>query len=690
MLTIAVNLVETLLLLFIPGGLILSLPGPRDRRIYATPGEYLFYALLVSFCLSSLLGLTLAYLNCFSVTGLALCNAVTCLFLLLAGHSRLRCSWRNLVPQRLRDWALPGIVLLAAVLFSRPVPYVFGGWDPGVYVNTAVNLSRTGSLTVNDPVLSSLSPSERLEFSQLHSQGYPEKYPGFRFFPDGEGKLIPQFYYLYSFWLAVFHSWGGLPLLFLLTPLLGLASLLAVYFAVCRIWDRPTALLALLPLSLNLVEVWQARFPTAEMLSQFLFFGGCGLAAGYFHRGGRRCALVAGLVMGCFFVSHISALLLLPPLAVFFYCRWFRRFRTRDLWLVIPLLVGLLFSFLPHLLYGARYARLVAGQVTGLVPVGVSALVLGLVGLILRTRPLPLRKRVFRACTGPRARLVLALLVAGLLLFGLFVRPWLGEENPERTNLIELSWFLTPVGFGLAAAAAVLLILRERRSARWFFLSALGTFAGVFLWQQLIHYNYIWAARRFAVVIIPGGLILAAVFLRRLQAGRWGRGLAAVFFSVLVVQTALASRPVWLHREYEGALGFTAWLDGELSDAAPVMVGGDFVDKLPTLLHLILDRNVLPLYRSGSRAVSRGAEVLARCCPSAGCFYYLTDSPLSPEVELDAALTRVIPFHSRLLERCWDHIPSRIDQEARDANFEVLVYRVIIARPRTGQEVRDD
>jgi len=82
--------------------------------------------------------------------------------------------------------------------------------------------------------------------------------------------------------------------MFYLAPVLGLFSLLAVYLAVREFWDRVVALAATFLLAVNLVEIWQARLPTAEILSQFLLFSGLFMTARYIKKGEVYMAWLGG------------------------------------------------------------------------------------------------------------------------------------------------------------------------------------------------------------------------------------------------------------------------------------------------------------------------------------------------------------------------------------------------------------
>ncbi len=108
------------------------------------------------------------------------------------------CKVRTANSDRERNFPviLTVLIILCGLLYLRPHEYVEGGWDPGVYVNTAVNVARTGSLTVHDRVLHLLSPSERSLFYHIRHR-IPQKYGGFSVIDEDKGIIQPRFYHLY-------------------------------------------------------------------------------------------------------------------------------------------------------------------------------------------------------------------------------------------------------------------------------------------------------------------------------------------------------------------------------------------------------------------------------------------------------------------------------------------------------------
>ena len=695
MLLLILTIIWFCLLLTIPGGFTLLAAMKRGRIAYRGGWpEFIFVSFLGSFSLLSLFSLAAAQLGIFSmalVGALLLFYSFLVLVIFRPNLDRsdiffLRnqrgCSgWRNQLPPAV----LFCILALAAVLYLRPTEYIFGGWDPGVYVDTGAHIARTGAIIADNTHPLFLTPEKRALFSREHRAGYSEKYPGFRRGGADGSRLIPQFYHLFPALLAVFCFPNGLAGGFYLTPILGMLSLLAVYLAVREFWSRSEALLAVFLLTVNMVQIWQARFPTAEMLSQFLLFSGLFLLARFLNRGDDYAAWLAGLILGLFILSRISALAILPPLVVFFYCRWFLSFRRKDIHLLFPFCLLGVYSLLPHLVFGKQYASLAINTFFGdsirrlwllCFPLGAA--------IALRLLPLTRRERLAALFRKRETRWTAAGAVVVLALYGYLIRPALGGLSADRTNLVELGWFLTLPGLVLGVAGICLLILKNHRSPVGLFLLITIAFAGLFLWRQMIHPYYLWAARRFAVVIIPGFLICAARAIVEVGNRRaWGRYPALGAFLLIAALEIYHSRVLFAHREYRGATAFMNEVAECVRDADLVVVAGSAIDKLPAPLDLVYGLTVLPIYPEGPETAETAAALLLGSAESgtggeaARTLYLITDREPDSSGGVRFLPTDVISYHAPLLERSGTHIPARLDDHAPDGTIKAKIYRIL-------------
>lgn len=189
-------------------------------------------------------------------------------------------------------WAL--VLGVTFLLTARPFEVVLGVRDAGVYANAGFAIARTGAVvqydavlagigrdaesadaTIADPARQALSnflisqPRERYIATRLRAAGF--------FVNEGAastGAVIPQGLHLLPAWIGLLTAIGG-PYLGLWAPgLLGLLGVWSVGMLGRRLAGPWVGLFAALFLGLNGVQVWFARYSTAETLAQFLIWAG--------------------------------------------------------------------------------------------------------------------------------------------------------------------------------------------------------------------------------------------------------------------------------------------------------------------------------------------------------------------------------------------------------------------------------
>jgi len=697
LLLIILKILWITLLVLVPGGLTLlaALKAGRIRFIRGWP-EFIFISFLGGFALLSILGLATAQLGVFSlqlITGLLF---IYSLLIIIVSRPEVDSIRSYLIHD---DSATRGVIgkstpliillimVMAGFLFFRPTEYIFGGWDPGVYINTAVHIERTGGIVIDDPAPEYFSSEEWASYSRKHSAGYSEKYPGFRRMDYERNRLLPQFYHLFPALLAISYFPSGLDSIFYLTPILGLLSLLAIYLAVSELMDWKIALMSMFLIAVNMAEIWQARSPVTEILSQFILFSGLFLLARFLKRGESFTAWLAGSIFGILILSRISALLIFLPLAIFFYCRWFLSFRRKDLYFLLPLLALTAYSLLSGILFGGHYIKSAFDNFLGsgsiwlwLIP---AAVIIG--G---RLAPLKKREMIGRLVKRRGFRWTACAIIIVLVCFGYFIRPHDPSMSADRTNLIELGWLLTLPGLVLSIAGICLLILEERINYIWAFILVTLAFAVVFLCRQLIHPYYMWAARRYMVIVVPGFLICAAWFIARLgrvrrRAARW---VAVILFLIVAGWEVYDSRVLFAHREYRGAVAFMDRMANTVRSGDLILIEGESIDKLPTTLHMIYGFSVLPIYQPGPKTdiiISSLIRRLKKNTPSGEeipIVYLITNGNTPPMPGAGFTLKELpgeISYHAPLFERSGTHLPSSLDDNAPDGTIKVRIFQLL-------------
>src|SRR4051794_6119559 len=228
---------------------------------------------------------------------------------------------RQVAPVRVRTdpAGLVGVVLLgtlAAVMFLPGFAYGVTDKDPGGYIQHAFSISHTGSYRIVDPALDGRVPGGPV------LEGPGARFGGLWLQKPGSDVIVPQFYHLWPALLAVTHDLGGERGMRQAGPVLGILAVLVAALALRRAvesapWDlaarraRIAGLVAAgiggVLLSTNMLEVWQAKYPTTEISAQLFFLTALlGLVVAM-RTGWGPAAGAAGLLTGIGFLNRADA-----------------------------------------------------------------------------------------------------------------------------------------------------------------------------------------------------------------------------------------------------------------------------------------------------------------------------------------------------------------------------------------------
>jgi hypothetical protein len=698
----------------IPGVLALRL---WDKRFADDPLEYLFAGLAWGLLGIGWLALVLAELGIFSLGLLAVLWGFLTLVLAILVWLRRKGpplpSVRAGAAAQSRPFGWEAALLAlwvaaASWLYFRPHEYLLGGADAGVYVNLGASIAGSGGVAIHDEALTALDPAlyPALLRSLPAKEGAPYYLlPGFYVPGTPRGLITPQFYALHPTWLALGYALGGLRAELWMTPLWALLGSLAVYFTVRRLWGWRAGFLALAGLSVMALQVWFARYPTAELLTQYLFWTGAWALIAWFDREEPpdAWAALAGVALGSLFLARIDMLVLLAlPVAFGLYAFTVGRRHRGRLWLLIPLILLAIHSLLHGALLSAPYVSSQIGYNRSLVLLMLAlVLVAGIIaaaGLFIarfvtrhHSAALPGRLRALGLAAADFAhrywRLGGAILILALAAYGYFLRPYLGQTvsntywygggtipTLDHENLLRLSWYLGPAGviFGAAGIAWMLVKGTDRHGAQARpvgFLLASGLFFSLFyLWRIQANPHQIYAMRRYVPVVAPF-FVVSAVFLfdwlyRNLRGNaRWiAAGLTLIWFFGIVG----SARGFVSQVDFRGLTGELDRLNAALpphsvlvfNDPAPVGVG----DVLGTPLRFLYGHDVFTLRQPPALDATRFDEAVRQWRTSGravvwvgvsgGIPYPGKETHLAGPVELELA--------TRALENTYDHKPTAL------------------------------
>ncbi|MDP3711110.1 MAG: hypothetical protein Q8R60_01330 [Mycobacteriales bacterium] len=495
---------------------------------------------------------------------------------------------------------LPGVAValgcaaVAAALTFPGFSYGVAEKDPGGYVAHAHMIERTGDHAFVDPALSARLPDGSPLPVQLTS-------PGARFGgvwirgAQEDGLIVPQFYHLWPALLATSLEVGGLDALRFTVPLMGVLAVLCLVAVVRRVGDqlmgRTAGLVAAatggLLLATNMLQVWQARFPSTEVLAEALYLGSLlGIVVSLQTRW-RPAAGLAGLFVGIGWLNRADGILLVGMVAALGGALLAtRRWDSRATWFAGGLLLTA-----PHAWWQA-YDRALYYSNANSVPswkLFTAALAACLLGGLVLGAVRPLGRGVLALVQRRRAQVVLGLLTcavcAGLLALG-FLRSRIfgpdffdynGRLIPSYDEQImrRLSWFFTLPGFALFGLGIAVVALRRWRAAAWaIVLPTIALFA-VYGYTAKNSTRMLWWTRRYVPTVMPGLLMLIALaiafaFVWRYR-GRLVLRVPAVLATGALVTAFLAqSVPLRSHDEWKGSFEIAAQIADLSGDATGV------------------------------------------------------------------------------------------------------------------------
>jgi len=114
-----------------------------------------------------------------------------------------------------------------------------------------------------------------------------------------------------------------------------------------------------------------------------------------------------------------------------------------------------------------------------------------------------------------------------------------------------------------------------------------------------------------------------------------------------------------------------------------ILVEGDSIDKLPAPLHLIYGFPVLPIYRPGPKTDMVISNLIQKLKDSRDTgkeipIVYLITDKVPPRIPgANIKLTDKISYHATLFERSGVHLPRSLDDQARDGNIKVKIFRLL-------------
>jgi hypothetical protein len=467
---------------------------------------------------------------------------------------------------------LAAVAIAGAFFFLPGFHYAYADKDPGVYVAHGFAIAREGDVYIDDPVL------ERGLTPDYDSAG---RFPGIWPDADHPNQVTSQFYHLYSALLATADDIGGPRWLFNLNPLLAVASCCLVVLATRRAVGTVVAAVAGALLVTSMMQVWQAKYPSTEILAQLLLSGALLAAVLAIDRRWAGGSFIVGALVGTSFLARpdgfLYVLITAGAVAIVIAAG---RADVR-----VATLMGGLALTLPFAMWNAYVARDIysdANSVPGPVML-VGAIVLMLVaGWIARRALVALGGRFPGAQLDDPAQLlarwripigaVLSLCFGAVFVILFFRRNLFGEHygyshftgsvvrSFDEVNMEWLSWFVTIRGLVLMWLGLCLVLLQRWRASLFALVGTGVILLPLYLYDSRVSMRLMWWVRRFIPSLLPVIVILMAIALgwaltRRLKIVKVA---GAVVLATLLVEYGRMSIPLRDHDEMAGSWDISA------------------------------------------------------------------------------------------------------------------------------------
>jgi len=594
---------------YLPGALIFRWPAwDRDRRASLGADERVFWHVVISLAWSLGVVLALAGFDAYRLDRLLWIDGGLAALLVSAGRTRLRYGGTAARPA----WTVMLPVVLVALgcwRFFPPAEYVIGGKDPGTYINEGVQIAKTGSIYIREPLIASVPPASRDLFFHDYVQPwyYSIRFMGFPMLDPAAGVTIGQFPHLYPASIAVAYGLGGLTWALGVVGAWAVLGLLAVYFAGARFVGRAAAFAAAALLALNVLEVWFARSPSSEPATQALLFAALLAFARAHQEEDRFFGPVAGALLGLLLFLRIDAFMAVATVLGAAIGSWIvTRLKPRPGFLV-PLAAACVVGWFYVTVTLRAYSNDMIGYLITLSPLTIGA------GIGAAAVAVIVLERLVRLGGDKAARVVpiaLSIVVLAAAADAWFLREQVNCQSPcvkvaahDAYALRTFTdFYLTRWGLVAALVGFVLVVRRDFWRDPALVLTVTG-FAIAFFYKIRIAPFQFWMNRRYMPVVLPGMLLFAAAAALGPMTKPW-RGLAiaratvgALLIGALGWQYAKAAAPVVNHVEYAGIVADLEQLSAMFTNRDLVIVesrdAGTDIQVLAAPLAYVYDRQVL-------------------------------------------------------------------------------------------------
>lgn len=258
-------------------------------RLHARSLDTLFAAIVATVATVGLISLALGVAGAFHPYFVLL----ACLCLVTALSLTRRARQYSLVISLGRPsfgWGAVGTIAIIATAMALYLPAfeeISLHQDGNVYLESGVNMARTGSLIERHSELANMTPREREVFFDIQDPANSSRivdgkilptmsgvFHGFIIADPESGTVLPQYLHLLPSLYGFAFAFGGLAGALLVAPILATLLIVLVTRVTANLFGTAAGMVAGALLAINPIQVWFGRYPNPEMLTAGLLFAG--------------------------------------------------------------------------------------------------------------------------------------------------------------------------------------------------------------------------------------------------------------------------------------------------------------------------------------------------------------------------------------------------------------------------------
>lgn len=669
------------ILLFVPGYLLYNILSKESDRL-ELDFEIIFLQILGSILISGWIGLILAEIGYFSLFNLMILLLIICGLLILKYGTKF--SLKHDRSLRYGDIYIIILIIIETIFLFvfHPEEFIFGGADPGVYVNTGVNIANTGSILIYDNLL-----KNSFQYHQDFYNSFRE-FPGFYIMDKINGIISPQFFHLYPTWIAIFYSIFGLKNGLFVTPLFGFLGVLSIYYTGKTIFNRDIGFIAALILMTNILQIWFSQYPASEMLTQFLFFSGIYTLAKNKSMQDRYLWFISALSFGELFLTRIDTVFVIFVIFAFMGYNYVTENLNKNIWFfIIPFLV-LLSQALIHTL---SISKIYASDVFYYSSINNSYIILLSISILILIFFIMSQKIFIRHCIEKvfliqnYFKIFLIIMIVILSIYAYAIRPYTDDPqkivaygNLVRTyneeNFIRLGWYLSDPVILLAIIGCILIISKEWNNRTSFLLLTGIIFSIFYIYNNKITPHQIYAMRRYIPVVIPSFMLWTSYSIYQIcRKTKFDKLFSIIIVCPIIISYLFSNTLILNHTEYFGAIDQTDLFAKIFPENSIVIFTGNSGPFIATPLRYIYNIDSLVLDKSYNRTALDDI-ILGWISDNKNVYIIQNDENMNTGISKKFKFVYIAKgtISTPILERVYDSRPSKIIM----ANTSYWIYKI--------------